>query len=80
MDVTRKPCKLELRSTLTYLISGIWTKEIKALFRIVLYRSPGFRSIPISDYFPFQTADISIRYRLLQTYNKTCKSVRFCQN
>ena len=32
-----------------------------------------FRGIPISDYFNFQTADISIQYRLLQTYNKTHK-------
>ena len=36
-----------------------------------LYRLPYFRGVPISNYFSFQPADISIRYRLLQTYNKT---------
>ena len=29
----------------------------------------------MSDYFTFQTTDISIRYRLLQTYNKSYKIV-----
>ena len=43
---------------------------------LVLYRLPDFRSILISDYFTFQTANISIRYRLLQTYNKTYKNVK----
>ena len=32
---------------------------------LVLYR------MPMSNYFTFQTIDISIRYRLLQTYNKS---------
>ena len=39
-----------------------------------------FRGIPISDYFKFQAADISIRYRLLQTYNKTHNIVTFSKN
>ena len=38
---------------------------------VVLYRLPYFRGVPISDYFSFHPADISIRYRLLQTYNNT---------
>ena len=29
----------------------------------------------MSDYFSFQTTDISIRYQLLQTYNKSYKIV-----
>ena len=49
------------------------------LMVVVLYRLPHFRSVPISNYFKFQTADISIRYQLLQTYNKTHKIVRFWQ-
>ena len=46
----------------------------------VLYQLPHFWGISISDYFKFQTADTSIRYRLPQTYNKMHKIVRFCQN
>ena len=33
---------------------------------VVLYRLPYFSHVPMSDYFIFQTTDISIRYRLLQ--------------
>ena len=40
---------------------------------IVLYRLPYFSHVPMSDYFTFQTTDISIRYRLLQTYNNLTK-------
>ena len=47
---------------------------------LVLYWLPHFGSVPISDYFKFQTADISVQYQLLQTYNKFYKTLRFCQN
>ena len=47
---------------------------------LVLYRLPHFRSVLIFDYFKFQVADISIRYRLLQTYNKTYKISKFITN
>ena len=40
---------------------------------IVLYRLPHFRSVPMSDSFKFQRADVLVRYWLLQTYNKTHK-------
>ena len=40
-------------------------------YKIVSYQMSHFRSVLISDYFKFQTADISIQYQLLQTYNKT---------
>ena len=43
--------------------------------KLVLYRLPYFIYVPMSDYFIFQKTDISIRYRLLQTYNKTYKIV-----
>ena len=54
--------------------------QIYSLSIVVLYRLPHFRSVPIFDYFKFQVADVSIRYRLLQTYNKTYKIITFCQN
>ena len=40
---------------------------------IVLYRLPHFRSVPMSDSFKFQTADVLLWYWLLKTYNKTHK-------
>ena len=42
---------------------------------LVLYRFPYFSHVVMSDYFTFQTTDISIRYQLLQTYNKSYKIV-----
>ena len=36
-------------------------------YKVVLYRLPYFSHVPMSDYFIFQTTDISIQYRLLQT-------------
>ena len=42
---------------------------------LVLYRLPYFSHVPMSDYLTFQITDISIRYRLLQTYNKSYKIV-----
>ena len=44
-------------------------------FQLLLYRLPYFSHVPMSDYFTFQTTDISIRYRLLQKYNKFYKTV-----
>ena len=42
---------------------------------VLLYRLPYFSHVSMSIYFTFQTTDISIRYRLLQTYNKCYKTV-----
>ena len=47
---------------------------------VVLYRLPHFRSVQIFNYFKFQVADVSIRYRLLLTYNKTYEIIAFCQD
>ena len=43
---------------------------------LMLYRLPYLSHVPMSDYFTFQTTDISIRYRLLQTYNKSYKIIK----
>ena len=45
------------------------------MYVLVLCRLPYFSHVLMSDYFTFQTTDISIRYRLLQTYNKSYKIV-----
>ena len=45
------------------------------VYTVVLYRLPYFSHVPMSDYFTFQTTDILVRYRLLQTYNKSYKIV-----
>ena len=42
---------------------------------LVLYRLPYFSHVVMSDYFTFQTTDISIRCQLLQIYNKSYKIV-----
>ena len=52
-------------------IIGVGRKELR--FSLVLYRLPYFSHVPMSNYFTFQTTDISIRYQLLQTYNKSYK-------
>ena len=44
-------------------------------YLLVLYRLPYFSHVLMSDYFTFETIDISILYRLLQTYNKSYKIV-----
>ena len=46
-----------------------------SIIKLVLYRLPYFSHVLMSDYFTFQTTDISIQYRLLQTYNKSYKIV-----
>ena len=45
------------------------------MLKLVLYRLPYSSHVRMSDYFTFRTTNISIRYRLLQTYNKPYKIV-----
>ena len=59
----------------TYVCS--YVHNFKEWYILVLYRLPDFRSIPISDYFTFQTADISIQYRLLQYLHTIKLSYKF---
>ena len=57
----------------------LWLFVRTCVIVLVLYWLPHFGNVLISDYFKFQTADISFQYRLLQIYNKLYKIVRFCQ-
>ena len=67
---TTYPCNVSKQTfNNSYYYTGMW-------LYLVLYWLPQFRSVPIFDYFRFQTVDISIWYQLLQTYTKLQGSVK----
>ena len=59
----------------TYQHAYVYAFSYVSTYEVVLNRLPYFSHVPMSNYFTFQITDISIQYRLLQTYNKSYKIV-----